>query len=62
MNTIHPTTVDTDINFENKPLKRMFRPDLDHSPSREEFGEASSQINSCGTPHSRGSTPSHGSM
>jgi len=45
VNTIHPTTVDTDINFKNEPLKRMFRPDLDHSPSREEFGEASSTMN-----------------
>jgi (+)-trans-carveol dehydrogenase len=45
VNTIHPTTVDTDINFKNEPLKRMFRPDLEHAPSREEFGEASSTLN-----------------
>ena len=45
VNTIHPTTVSTDINFKNEPLKRMFRPDLDHSPSEAEFGEASSALN-----------------
>ncbi|MFC7659012.1 SDR family NAD(P)-dependent oxidoreductase [Pseudonocardia benzenivorans] len=38
VNTIHPTTVDTDINFKNEPLKRMFRPDLDHSPAGRSSG------------------------
>ncbi|MGW0085261.1 mycofactocin-coupled SDR family oxidoreductase [Streptomyces sp. NPDC003393] len=44
VNTVHPSTTATDINFKNEPLLRAFRPDLDHLPSREEFGEASSTL------------------
>lgn len=43
VNTIHPTTVKTDMTF-NEPTYRVFRPDLEH-PTREDFEEATHGLN-----------------
>ena len=43
VNTIHPTTVATDMIL-NEPTYRLFRPDLAH-PTREDFEEAARTLN-----------------
>jgi SDR family mycofactocin-dependent oxidoreductase len=45
VNTIHPTSVDTDIIQKNEPMQRLFRADLGRLPTREEFGEACATMN-----------------
>lgn len=43
VNTIHPTTVKTDMTF-NEPTYRVFRPDLEN-PTKEDFEEATHGLN-----------------
>lgn len=43
VNTIHPTTVATDMTF-NEPTYRVFRPDLDN-PTKEDFIQATHGLN-----------------
>jgi (+)-trans-carveol dehydrogenase len=43
VNTIHPTTVATDMTF-NDPTYRVFRPDLEN-PTKEDFMEAAQRLN-----------------
>lgn len=43
VNTIHPTTVNTDMVL-NEPTYKLFRPDLE-SPTREDYEEAALQLN-----------------
>jgi SDR family mycofactocin-dependent oxidoreductase len=37
VNTVHPSAVNTDLIWRNERLQRLFRPDLDRVPTREEF-------------------------
>ena len=48
VNTIHPTTVATDMIL-NEPTYRLFRPDLEH-PSRADFEEAALTLNKLPVP------------
>src|SRR5690606_10646354 len=43
VNTVHPTTVATDMIL-NEPTYKLFRPDLEH-PTREDFEEAAKTLN-----------------
>lgn len=43
VNTVHPTTVATDMIL-NEPTYKLFRPDLEH-PAREDFEEAAKTLN-----------------
>jgi len=43
VNTVHPTTVATDMIL-NEPTYKLFRPDLEH-PTREDFEEAARTLN-----------------
>jgi SDR family mycofactocin-dependent oxidoreductase len=45
VNTIHPTSVNTAINFRHHQARQLFRPDLDHVADDEEFGEALQTMN-----------------
>jgi SDR family mycofactocin-dependent oxidoreductase len=44
VNCVHPTNVDTPL-IQNDAVRSGFRPDLDRSPSRDEFAEAATQMN-----------------
>lgn len=48
VNTVHPTTVATDMIL-NEPTYRLFRPDLEH-PSRADFEEAALTLNKLPVP------------
>lgn len=48
VNTIHPTTVATEMIL-NEPTYRLFRPDLEH-PTREDFEEAARTLNKLPVP------------
>jgi (+)-trans-carveol dehydrogenase len=48
VNTVHPTTVDTDM-VQNGPTYRLFRPDLEN-PTPEQFAEASRATNALPIP------------
>jgi SDR family mycofactocin-dependent oxidoreductase len=45
VNTVHPTNVNTDLIWKNEGLQRLFMPDLDRLPTREEFAVPASGAN-----------------
>jgi (+)-trans-carveol dehydrogenase len=52
VNTIHPTNVSTDLLWRNPTLQRMFTPDLDRLPTREELALPASAMNLLWDPRS----------
>ncbi|WP_261166674.1 mycofactocin-coupled SDR family oxidoreductase [Microbacterium sp. Marseille-Q6965] len=48
VNSIHPTTVDTDM-VQNEAIYKLFRPDMD-SPSKDDFAAAATQMNALPIP------------
>jgi NAD(P)-dependent dehydrogenase (short-subunit alcohol dehydrogenase family) len=48
VNSIHPTTVDTDM-VQNETIYKLFRPDLEH-PTKEDFANAALTMNALPVP------------
>jgi (+)-trans-carveol dehydrogenase len=48
VNSIHPTTVDTDM-VQNETIYKLFRPDLEH-PTKDDFAEAAKTMNALPIP------------
>jgi (+)-trans-carveol dehydrogenase len=48
VNSIHPTTVDTDM-VQNEKIYGLFRPDLEH-PTKQDFADAATQMNALPIP------------
>jgi len=44
VNTVHPSAVNTDLIWRNEGLQKLFRPDLDRLPTREEFAVPASGV------------------